>query len=153
MVQKPGDPKPDPPGEGCSAPESVTRPAGWNIIAAPEGTTINVGPLYSVRPGAAYYDVLPAGSEAEAGVGYWAFFDANSETYFPLESPSYSVRLPANQWMLIGNSGDDPAIVTGADEVFIYDTVSDAYIETYTIPAYTGAWAISYTGAVVTIKP
>ncbi len=129
---------------------------GWNLVAAPTGDTLpgSRGQLYTLPPGADAYAVLPAGSPLQSGVGYWAYFPA--DTSVPLSgdgSPSISVTLPADRYVMIGNpSGSGPVTVTGADIVYKYDSRRGLYVPTTTLQPGEGAWAFSAVGGTVTLR-
>jgi len=133
---------------------SVSYAAGWNIVAGPTGSTItgNSGPLYSFQPGDTAYQVDPAGSPLTGGAGAWAYFNSGTTTTIGLvNAGSVSVQLPAGQYVMIGNAGDTPATVSGADSVLIYSPSSGNYVQTTQLAAGQGAWAISMRGGLATL--
>jgi hypothetical protein len=133
---------------------SVSYAPGWNIVAGPTGSTItgNVGPFYSFRPGDTSYEVAPAGSALTAGVGAWAYFTARTTTTIGMANPgNMSVQLPPGQYVMIGNSGDTAATVSGADSVLVYNPSTGGYSQTTQLAAGQGAWAVSVNGAMATL--
>lgn len=136
-------------------PARVVYPAGWNLIAAPPGTSVSVAPMRSLtmQPGDGY-EILPADQELAAGDGVWAYFLARSSAALGAGSETAVTRdLPPGQWLLIGDpSGTWPARVVGADAVVSYDQVN-GYRSTDLILPGSGAWVYSVNGAVVRIVP
>jgi hypothetical protein len=133
---------------------SVSYAPGWNIVAGPSGSTItgNVGSFYSFRPGDTTYEVAPAGSALTAGVGAWAYFTARTNTTIGMANPgNMSVQLPPGQFVMIGNSGDTAATVSGADSVLVYNPSNGGYSQTTQLAAGQGAWAISMNGGMATM--
>lgn len=133
---------------------SVSYAAGWNIVAGPTGSTLtgNSGPLYSFRPGDTSYELAASGSPLTAGAGAWAYFSANTTTSIGISNQgSMSVQLPAGQFVMIGNSGDTTATVSGADTVLVYNPSSGSYNQTTQLAAGQGAWAISARGGQATL--
>lgn len=133
---------------------SVSYAAGWNIVAGPTGSTLtgNTGPLYSFRPGDTGYELAASGSPLTAGVGAWAYFAANTTTTIGIGNPGgMTIQLPAGQFVLIGNSGDTTATVSGADTVFVYNPSTGSYNQTTQLAAGQGAWAISMRGGQATL--
>jgi hypothetical protein len=55
---------------------------------------------------------------------------------------------------MIGNpSATDTLGVHGADTVLVYDAAAGQYSETTTLKPGQGAWALSFSGATITIGP
>ena len=52
------------------------------------------------------------------------------------------LQVPAGQFVLIGNSGDTMATVSGADSVLVYNSSTGSYIESTQLAAGQGAWAL-----------
>jgi len=133
---------------------SVSYAPGWNIVAGPTGSTItgNIGVLYSFRPGDTTYEVAPAGSALTAGVGAWAYFTSGTTTTIGIANPgNMQVQLPPGQYVMIGNSGDTAATVSGADSVLVYNPSTGSYNQTNQLAAGQGAWAISANGGMATL--
>ncbi|MGI8549541.1 MAG: hypothetical protein ACR2PL_01920, partial [Dehalococcoidia bacterium] len=66
----------------------------------------------------------------------------------------YSVDAPPGQLIIVGDpSGTQPATVTGADAVYVYDSASGAYQQPSTLQPGEGAWAYSAAGGIVRIAP
>jgi hypothetical protein len=138
-------------GQGMSA---VSGGSGLNLVSGPNGAVItgNEGPLYTYQQGNTAYQVVSQGSELRAGQGYWAYFVGPSAQNLPMVSPqTITVMLPPGQWIQIGNAGDTPATVSGADIVYVYNPSSSSYDQTTQLAAGQGAWAISMNGGQVTV--
>jgi hypothetical protein len=135
---------------------SVTYHAGWNLVAGPAGTIFTgvSGPIYTLQAEDGQYESLAAGGPAQAGLGYWAYFDQDtSVTLAPDGAQSASVPLPAGQYVMIGNpSGTHAVTVSGADGVLVYDPVRGQYTQATTLQPGQGAWAISATGGVAQLR-
>jgi len=133
----------------------VTYPAGWNIVAGPSGTTISgsSAPLFAFPPGAGSYQTLPPGSSLQAGSGYWAYFTTSTSTTLASGgSGTSTVYLAPGQFTLIGNPGDGPATVSGANVVVLtYSPTTGSYQQTNQLAAGQGGWVMSTTGGQVTI--
>ncbi len=148
-----------PPPQGAT----VTYPAGWTIIAGPAGTIVTgaSGPLYALQAGDAGFEIVPSAMPLQAGLGYWALFPTATAVNLPaLAAQTVQVRLPAGQWMLIGNPGSSAATVSGADAVYVCrgDSGCQPAPMLMSFPPMAvlrpgqGAWAISATGGVATIS-
>lgn len=134
----------------------VSYPAGWNLVAGPEGTVFAgaVGPLYTLQAGdAAYRTSLPA-TPVRGGNGYWAYFP--QVTAIRLAGTArlpQSIQLPAGQYVLIGNPANEPVSVsTGADLLLSYDPVGHGYVSTTVLLPGQGAWAYSIDGVALTLS-
>jgi hypothetical protein len=118
---------------------------GWNLVAAPAGTRIQAsGTLFTLQPGDA----------TKTGYGYWAYFAADATVAFTnAGAPSYTVQLPAGQWVLIGNpSATNEVTVTGGDIVYTYDPIAGQYQTTTKLEPGQGAWVFSASGGTVTLQ-
>jgi len=134
---------------------AVTYSAGWNLVAAPDGTVIAGagGPLLTFQAGDTAYETLPNGSPAKAGRGYWAYFGSNATLMLPqTTSGSVTMTLPPGVSVLIGNPGSSTATITGATKVSAFDPASNSYVATTTLNPGQGAWAESDSGGAVTIS-
>jgi hypothetical protein len=135
---------------------TVSLPAGWNLIAAPPGTTIGglKGALYTLQPGDNTYEASELTDGTTFGDGYWAYFPQG--TLITLASgrqTSYTVIAKAGQPLLIGNpSGLSPATVSGADAVLTYDPLN-GYQSVDVLPPGRGAWVFSTAGGTITVTP
>ncbi|HTE84063.1 MAG TPA: hypothetical protein VK821_04970, partial [Dehalococcoidia bacterium] len=132
----------------------VSYAAGWNMVAGPTGTTLTgtSGPLYTWGSGSTAYGTQPSGSALSAGIGAWAYFRATTSTTIGLANPgSMTVQLPAGQFVMIGNSGDTTATVSGADSVFVYSSATGSYNQSTQLAAGQGAWAFSFNGGSATL--
>jgi hypothetical protein len=128
--------------------------SGWNLISGPQGTAVsgNTGSLYTFQGGDTAYETLDAGGNLQPGEGYWAYFSGGVSGTLPGAGPqTYSVFLPAGQYVMIGNPGSTPATVTGADQVVAFDPVANQYVSATTLAPGQGAWAISLAGGAVTV--
>src|SRR5712692_2602517 len=102
---------------------AITYHAGWNLVGAPEGTRYAgaEGALYTLQPQDDAYEVLPAGTRAVAGYGYWAYFPLARTVQLPIGVQFVTVELPAGKWVTIGNPGTRTAPVAGADALYSWD--------------------------------
>jgi hypothetical protein len=124
-------------------------------LAGTSGTALSgyIGPLYTYQPGDADYEVLAADGPLVSTDGYWAYFGSTGYARLPTSrSQMLTIRLPALQWVMIGNPRGTPATVTGADAVLVYSG-TDGYVATSTLPPGQGGWAISINGGTITIAP
>jgi len=131
----------------------ITYHAGWNLAGASEGTRYAGadGALYTLQSGDLEYEVLPAGTPAEGGRGYWVYFPVSRRVQMPDGLAFTTVELPPAQWVTIGNpSGFRTAPVFGADAVFTYDPGRGFRTAASLLPGQ-GAWAYSEGGALLTI--
>ncbi len=134
----------------------VSYPAGWNLVAGPEGTLFSgaVGPLYTLQAGDASYRTITAADAARAGYGYWAYFPQT--TFIRLAGTvrlPQSLQLPAGQYVLIGNPANEPVAVSpGVDVLLTYDPAGRSYVPTTVLLPGQGAWAYSIDGMVLTFS-
>jgi PKD repeat protein len=128
---------------------SVTYQSGWNLVAAPTGSTIpSSGPLYTFQNGNTAYQTVQS---TQAGFGYWAFFNSATTVTIPFTGPQTITRaLQPGQFIMIGNSSSSTATVTGADIVYIFSPATN-YTQTTVLQPGQGAWAMSFNGGNVTI--
>lgn len=129
---------------------SVTYQPGWNIVAAQTGASIAGAslPLYTFQNGDTVYRTA---STTQAGLGYWAYFNSPSTVTVPFTGPQTITKaLQPSQFVMIGNSSSSLATVSGADVVYAYSATSGYQMATTLQPGQ-GAWALSYSGANVTI--
>jgi len=134
--------------------EPVTFNPGWDIVAGPAGTVItgNVGPMYAFGPGSTTYTVVPQGTPLQAGMGYWAYFEAPASTSLAFTSAGASeAALPPGQFVLIGNPGDTVATVSGASMVLTWN--GSQYTQVSQLNPGQGAWAFSWAGVQAAIIP
>ncbi len=130
---------------------TVTYQPGWNIVAAPTGTSIAgaSGPLYTFQTGDTVYRTA---STTQSGFGYWAYFPSAATATIPYSGPQTVTKsLQPGQFIMIGNSSSSQAVVSGADIVYIYNAVS-GYQQATTLQPGQGAWVLSYNGGNVTIS-
>jgi hypothetical protein len=139
-----------PPGPPPSPGFSVNYPAGWNLVAAPNGTSIpnTSGPLYTWQAG---YGAYQSAFSTQAGWGYWAYLPTGGSVSYPYTGPQTITRaLQPGQFVMIGNSSSSPATVYGADIVYTYSPYSGYQQTTFLQPGQ-GAWAFSFSGGNATI--
>lgn len=110
----------------AQAPTSVPYPAGWNLIAAPTGTTIPTDvALYAQPPGQATEMLLPPDAPLSDGAGYWAYFSQPQALLLAPGSTAVELQFASGETALAGNpSGDHDAAVFGAASVTVYDPVA-----------------------------
>ncbi|MHB8575288.1 MAG: S8 family serine peptidase [Dehalococcoidia bacterium] len=129
---------------------------GWNIVAGPAGSVFSPasGSLYTFQPGDTSYTPSDVSSGVRAGIGYWAYFTADATVPLAADGPqTYSVTVPAGQPVMIGNpSGSRELTISGADSVFAFDPVSNAYKPTRVLEPGQGAWVTSAAGGAVTLQ-
>jgi PKD repeat protein len=134
---------------------AVSYAGGWNLIGGPTGSVVtgNTGPLYTFGAGDTSYEMLPSGSTLTGGAGYWANFPAATNSTIAMSGPtSVAAQLPAGQFVMIGNPGNAPATVSGADLLLIYSPASNNYTQTTVLQPGQGAWAFSFGGGTATIS-
>lgn len=140
---------PPPPPGGVT----VTYPAGWDLVGGPAGTveTGSSGSLYTYQANDSNYEVLPAGTALQGGLGYWAQFASTTTVTLPLSTPvPMSIPLPASHFIMVSNPGVTQATVSGADYVFTYDPTL-GYAQTTTLNPGQGAWVLSFYGGTLNI--
>ncbi len=143
-------------GTGAPKPGYTVMPAGWNLISSATAVSLDVpsaGPsLYTLQPGDASYQTLNW-QQLQAGYGYWALFRENTAVHLPPSSQeSYSVDVPAGQWVMVGNpSTSGSARLTGVDQAFIYSALSGYRADTL-IPVGYGAFVLSNRGGRITVS-
>ena len=146
------------PAGGGAATSGATYAAGWNLVGGPSGTTFSqaLNPLYTFPAGASSYVQVPNTQPAQAGVGYWAFF--NSQTTVTLSGTTtlpFTVTAPAGQYIMIANpSATSTVTVSGADVVYTYDPTNAAspYSAVSTLQPGQGAWVYSAAGETITMQ-
>jgi hypothetical protein len=138
---------------GSGAVQPVRYPAGWNIVAAPDGTTLPLV-LYGWDPVSGTYQQVPSGGPLKGGQGYWTF--ASQDVNLGIGKAGAEVMcvsLPAGKWTLIGNpSGISTVTVNGIDSVWAYDPTAGAYQMTSSLKVGQGAWAYSASGATISLS-
>jgi len=142
-------------GTASAAPQTgfqVSLASGWNLIAGPAGTTLPDAGLLTFQAGDTTYETISAGTPFKAGVGYWAFVPIATQIALgPAAGASTTIALPAGQPVMIGNPGNTPATVTGADTIFIYSPGTSNYTTGTQLQPGQGAWAMSTNGGQATI--
>lgn len=122
----------------------VRLQVGWNLVALPPGSLPppGVSALYTQPARLDRYDLVPvgAGEELMSGWGYWLYSAADADLRLATGLPSFSIIVPARQWVLVGNpSGTGTATLTGADYAYIYDPQSGFALATSLKPGQ-AAW-------------
>jgi hypothetical protein len=131
----------------------VSYASGWNIVGGPTGTLIlgAIGPMYTYQAGDTAYETIGNGTPLTQPQGYWAYMGATTGGSIPVSGPqTLTVALPPGQWVMIGNPGNTPANVSGADVVYTY-SATNGYQPTTTLQPGQGGWAISVNGGTATI--
>jgi hypothetical protein len=109
-------------------------------------------PLYALPPGSSAYQTLTTAASVPNGQGYWLHMPSAAQVSLAqVAAGSATVQLPAGATVLIGNPGDTPATVTGADVVWVYDAAS-GWTQTTTLNPGQGAFAESAAGGTATIS-
>jgi len=132
---------------------SISVQGGWDLVGGPAGTTPTQtdGSVYTWKAGDSAYEQASGSTPFTAGEGAWVHFAAPATISLPTTgSGNAAVQLPPGQFVMIGNGGDTPATVTGADHVFTYDAAA-GYTQTNTLAPGQGAWAESDNGGTATI--
>jgi hypothetical protein len=125
----------------------LTYEAGWNIVAAPQGAPLPPSSrgIYTFPAGATGYTSAGSGA-SQPGVGYWEYFNQLTPVSYPGQGPqTFTVTLPAAQYVLIGNPAGTLMLVTGADALYTYDPIQGYQTATVLQPGQ-GAWAFSRSG-------
>lgn len=120
-------------------------PAGWNLVAGPEGSTVSgaIDSLYTMQPGDAAYERLPVSSPLHAGQGYWAYFPNGGGLQAMPGLAGSVLALVPGQFSLIGNpSASRTMFVDGADMLIIY-VPGRGYQSATAIPPGQGAWVVA----------
>lgn len=138
--------------------ESLTLASGWNLIPGKLGPVLPCcfGPFYTLQAGDSAYEVIERAADLEPDLGYWVFFDREVSVTLipPFLTGTYTVRVPAGQWVMVGNPFITIANVQGADAVYVYDTAigyrtADAGVR---IGPQQGAFVYSLAGSTVTLS-
>ena len=143
---------------------AVSYAAGWNLVSGPPGWNLFEGPSRSTFPGPFFtyqaadsvYEIIPGGQYPKgislpAGVGVWVYLTAPTTVNLSQGGGSdMLIPLPPSHWVMIGNPGYKPAMVSGADVAYIYDPATGSYRQTTLQPGQ-GAWAYSAAGGVAAV--
>lgn len=134
----------------------VTYPAGWNLIAGPQGTIItgNDGPLYTMRAGDSAYEVVPSGTPLQAGAGYWAYFPQSASESLPIVAAGpITIPLAENGSVMAGDPWNTPLSVTSSPQVLSsYDPRTSYHTTTMVLPGQ-GVWVYSFAAGSLMIQP
>ena len=132
-----------------SAFATITYPPGRNLVAGPNGAHLSgvVGPMYTLKPGAANYDSVPATDPLEQCTAYWAWFPSGGTLTLPaiaFGNTNCGVKLPSAGWLMVGNPVLDTSNIVGAQVAYTYPASSAAngagYKSATTIPGGQGAF-------------
>ncbi len=96
---------------------------GWNLVAGPQGARLALHgePLYSLDGSQPQYADNTQGA-VDSGVGYWVFYGTGQTLLLVgVPQPVTQVHVYGGQWATLGNSGNKPASVRGADLALVYD--------------------------------
>ena len=134
---------------------TVVYNSGWNLIGGPTGAVIaaNSGPLYTYQANDAGYETIPSGTPLQGGVGYWAFFPAQTTETLPVAADApITVPLAAGRWIMVGNPSDGATALSGADAVYTYSP-SVGYTQASRLGPEQGAWVFSQNGGTLSMTP
>jgi hypothetical protein len=138
---------------GGSGP-SVRYLSGWNLVSGPAGTSVAgaTGSEYTYQAGDSDYETLAPGQPLQVGEGYWAYFLSPATGSLSASgAQTFSVFLPAGQWVMVGNPGSTTANVSGSDGLLVFDPTGNTYVPATTLAPGQGGWALSLSGAAVTV--
>lgn len=98
-------------------------------------------------------EAFRSGSERlSGGDALWVYYPAETTVkLLPASFPSQPLTTYPGTYNLVGNPFTAPAVISGADAVYIYDATTGQYVQSTTIPAGQGAQVYSATGAAITI--
>lgn len=124
--------------------QSITYPAGWNLVSGPDGSTLAgaEGLLYSLQPGDSDYQAVPANSPLRGCWGYWAYFpDGGSLNASGETDTRCDVSTLPGQWVMLGNpSATETLAFSGIDQALSYSP-DGGYQATQQLPPGQGAFA------------
>jgi len=136
---------------------AITYPAGWNLIAAPQGTPFprTDGPLYTFQPGDTSYESLTPSSTFQAGVGYWAYFATPMTiTLSGVSTTSAAVQIPAGDWVLVGNPSSTASVnIHDATSAFGWAPQTSSYEQVSSLAPGEAAWVSVGQTDVVALEP
>lgn len=121
---------------------AVSYPAGWNLISGPEGSHVRgaTGPLYTLQPGDATYEVLQVTTALKSRYGYWAYFPQGGSLDVGAGGGDTSMNLTDGEWVMAGNpSGTTAATLVGATAAYVYSPAGGYQPATSIAPGQ-GAW-------------
>lgn len=135
----------------------VFYPAGWNLVAAPQGTPFAKSgtPLYTFRPGDTDYEVVRAATGVTSGYGYWAYFSQPTMvTLSGMSADSAAVQVPGGTYTLIGNPSATSVVkIHDAAYAMSWDPILQTYKQVSYLPPGTAAWVFVSTTDVVSVEP
>jgi hypothetical protein len=135
-------------------PTSISYPAGWNLISGvrlsgSEGTVYTAsadGSLQPLQGLAVDQGTLPE--------GYVAYFPQPVTVPLAPRGPlGGSIQVGAPQWLLLGNPGQTPVSVEGADAVEAFDPTTNSYIAVAVLQPGQAAWVYPGPTGLVTLVP
>ncbi|HEY7294224.1 MAG TPA: hypothetical protein VH916_04240, partial [Dehalococcoidia bacterium] len=127
-----------------SAAETVSYPAGWNLVSMPPTGRLPVD-AFDWDATKETYARVAAGEALQPGRGYWAFFpDATTLTLPAATHDAVQFGGPEGAWLLAGNpNAAIPAAISGASVAFAWDATAQRYVPTTTLQPGSGAWVLS----------
>lgn len=153
-------------GSGCTASAPIGCPGGGVIVAGqacpspttgqstcPDGTVVFTGQACPVQTTVA----CPGGGIVFTGQSCplsLSFTCPSGQVVFAgtvCPAQTTTMPLPAGQWVLIQNTTNLTATVSGADVVDVWNPFLQSYQQTTLVPPGQSAWALSFTGGVATI--
>jgi hypothetical protein len=133
--------------------QALGLPAGWNLIANPNGL-VTTGPAYTFQMGDTEYETVSPGTPLVPGLGYWVVAPSASALPLGAGMPAATLLTNPGQFIMAGNpSGLFPAVVSGADVLLTYDPARGGYQQDLSgvLAPGQGAWALSFAGTPITI--
>jgi hypothetical protein len=136
---------------------AVTYPAGWNLVAGPQGTAFYQvsGSLYTFRPGDASYEAMDSSGGVASGYGYWAYFARPAGVALLGTSiESASVHLQAGQFALLGNpSATSTVTIHDAAYAVGWNPLTGTYEPVTTLAPGHSAWVYVTQDDIVSVGP
>jgi hypothetical protein len=123
-------------------------PEGAHLVGATD-------PIYTLRPGDAAYQSLPANSALKRGWGYWAYFaqSGSLDLTGATDTTQPAVTSPNGQWVMAGDpSGQAAAAISGADIAYTCSP-SAGYQAATSLTVGQGAWVIAARPVTITAGP
>lgn len=136
-------------------PQTVTYAAGWNLIGMPDGTVLTDtgAPILAYDPASNAYQMVPAGGPLRGGTGYWVYFDSPVTQVLPAVGPiNAEIPLPRGRYILIGNPGQAPVMLSPVDSAWTYDPENGSYQSPPLLQPGQGIWVYSAAGGTVRLS-
>ena len=135
---------------------SVTYRAGYNLVAAPRGTSFAAAanPLFTMLAGDSNYRSIPNTQPTYDAYGYWAYFGQDTTVQFAASGPPFFMAITdPGEWFMVGNQNGTAAmrVVLGAQSVYLYDAQAKQYRSSDTIPVGQAAWVRSDKNGLVAV--